>query len=71
MRLNYQSPEPSMYLSNGSTFWVYEPEAKQVFRSDLKSSQLPAAVAFLMGKGKLTDEFEASRAENLPYGGAQ
>jgi outer membrane lipoprotein carrier protein len=69
MRFSYQSPSASMYLSSGSTFWMYEPEAKQAFRQDLKSSQLPAAVAFLMGKGKLTDEFEATVAEKLPYGG--
>jgi outer membrane lipoprotein carrier protein len=69
MRFSYSSPTPSMYLSNGTTFWVYEPEAKQAFRQDLKTSQLPAAVAFLMGKGKLTDEFETQAAEKLPYGG--
>lgn len=69
MRFSYATPTRSMYLSNGSTFWVYEPEAKQAFRQDLKTSQLPAAVAFLMGKGKLTDEFEATLAGKLPYGG--
>jgi outer membrane lipoprotein carrier protein len=68
MRFSYQSPTPSMYLSNGTTFWQYEPEAKQAFKQDLKTSQLPAAVAFLMGKGKLTDEFEVAAAEKLPYG---
>jgi outer membrane lipoprotein carrier protein len=70
MRFSYQTPTPSMYLSNGTTFWQYEPEAKQAFKQDLKTSQLPAAVAFLMGKGKLTDEFEVQPAEKLPYGAA-
>jgi outer membrane lipoprotein carrier protein len=68
MRFSYQTPTPSMYLSNGTTFWQYEPEAKQAFKQDLKTSQLPAAVAFLMGKGKLTDEFEVQLADKLPYG---
>jgi outer membrane lipoprotein carrier protein len=68
MRWNYQSPEPSLWLASGTTFWMYEPEAKQAFKQDLKASQLPAAVAFLMGKGKLTDEFEVSLAKELPYG---
>jgi outer membrane lipoprotein carrier protein len=68
MRWNYLSPEPSMWLASGSTFWMYEPEAKQAFKQDLKASQLPAAVAFLMGKGKLSDEFEATTAKELPYG---
>jgi outer membrane lipoprotein carrier protein len=68
MRFSYQTPTPSMYLSNGTTFWQYEPEAKQAFKQDLKTSQLPAAVAFLMGKGKLTDEFDVQVADKLPYG---
>lgn len=68
MRWNYEKPEKHMYLAAGSTFWVYEPEAKQAFRQDLKSSQLPVAVSFLMGKGKLQDEFEVTLAKELPHG---
>jgi outer membrane lipoprotein carrier protein len=70
MRWNYEKPERHMYLASGSTFWVYEPEAKQAFRQDLKSSQLPVAVSFLMGKGKLQDEFDVTLAKELPYGDA-
>jgi outer membrane lipoprotein carrier protein len=68
MRWNYEAPEPQMYLASEGTLWVYEPEAKQAFRQDLKTSQLPAAVSFLMGKGKLSDEFDISLAKELPYG---
>ncbi|HEY0713516.1 MAG TPA: outer membrane lipoprotein carrier protein LolA [Polyangia bacterium] len=70
MRWNYQTPEPSLWLANNATMWMYEPEAKQAFKQDLKTSQLPAAVAFLTGKGKLTDEFEVAIAKELPYGTA-
>ena len=55
MRWNYQKPDPKMYLADGDTLWLYEPEDKQAFKQDLKASQLPAALAFLTGKGKLTD----------------
>ena len=68
MRWNYEKPEPSLWLATGSVFVMYEPEAKQAFKQDLKASQLPAAVAFLMGKGKLSDEFDVSVAKELPYG---
>jgi outer membrane lipoprotein carrier protein len=71
MRWNYEKPEPSLWLATGSTFWMYEPEAKQAFKQDLKASQLPAAVAFLTGKGKLTDEFDVTVAKELPYGTAE
>ena len=71
MRWNYAAPEPQMYLASEGTLWVFEPEAKQAYRQDLKGSQLPAAVSFLMGKGKLSDEFEISVAKELPYGDPQ
>jgi outer membrane lipoprotein carrier protein len=71
MRWNYAGPEPQMYLASEGTLWVYEPEAKQAYRQDLKASQLPAAVSFLMGKGKLSDEFDISVAKELPYGDPQ
>jgi outer membrane lipoprotein carrier protein len=71
MRWDYAAPEPQMYLASEGTLWVYEPEARQAYRQDLKASQLPAAVSFLMGKGKLSDEFDISVAKELPYGDAQ
>jgi outer membrane lipoprotein carrier protein len=71
MRWNYAAPEPQMYLASEGNLWVYEPEAKQAFRQNLKESQLPAAVSFLMGQGKLSDEFDISLAKELPYGDAQ
>jgi outer membrane lipoprotein carrier protein len=68
MRWNYETPTPQMYLANGQTFWLYEPEEKQAYKQDLKSSQLPAAVSFLMGRGKLGDEFDISFAKEVPGG---
>ena len=62
MRWDYEKPEPRMFLSNGRVLWLFEPEEKQAFKQDLKASQLPAALAFLMGKGKITDEFEVAFA---------
>ncbi|HVZ74154.1 MAG TPA: outer membrane lipoprotein carrier protein LolA [Polyangia bacterium] len=58
MRWNYTQPEPKMYLADGNVLWLYEPEDKQAFKQDLKSSQLPAALAFLTGQGKLAAEFD-------------
>jgi outer membrane lipoprotein carrier protein len=60
MRWNYETPDPKMYLSDGTQLWLYEPEDKQAFKQDLKSSQLPAALAFLTGTGKLAEQFEIS-----------
>jgi outer membrane lipoprotein carrier protein len=69
MRWNYEKPDPKMYLADGNTLWLYEPEDKQAFKQDLKSSQLPAALAFLAGQGKLTAEFDIALADpKTPYG---
>jgi outer membrane lipoprotein carrier protein len=70
MRWDYEKPEPRMFLSNGQVLWLYEASEKQAFKQDLKSSQLPAALAFLMGKGKLMDEFEVSFAKDAKQGRA-
>ncbi len=68
MRWDYLQPEPRMFLSTGQFLWLYEPAEKQAFKQDLKSSQLPAALAFLMGRGKITDEFEVTASSDTRYG---
>jgi outer membrane lipoprotein carrier protein len=70
MRWDYDEPEKTMFLSTGQVLWMYDPEDKQAVKQDLKQSQLPAALSFLLGKGKLADEFEISLAGNVPYGSA-
>ena len=41
MRWNYAAPEPQMYLASEGTLWVYEPEAKQAYRQDLRRHSFP------------------------------
>jgi outer membrane lipoprotein carrier protein len=71
MRWNYQTPDVKMYLADGTRLWLYEPEDHQAFKQDLKSSQLPAALAFLTGKGKLADEFEIAFSKATGVGTAR
>jgi outer membrane lipoprotein carrier protein len=68
MRWDYTKPEPRMFLSTGQFLWLYESAEKQAFKQDLKTSQLPAALAFLMGKGRITDEFEVTASTDARYG---
>jgi outer membrane lipoprotein carrier protein len=73
MRWNYAQPEAKMYLADGATLWLYEPEDAQAFKQDLKSSQLPSSLAFLTGQGKLAAEFDitfapAGTSTKMPYG---
>ena len=60
MRWEYQKPERKLMVADGSTLWVYEPEDEQAFRQALKTSSLPSSVTFLLGTGKLSDEFDIS-----------
>jgi outer membrane lipoprotein carrier protein len=71
MRWNYQTPDVKMYLADGAVLWLYEPEDKQAFKQELKSSQLPAALAFLTGKGKLGEQFEIALSTAAGVGTAR
>jgi len=58
MRWSYQSPEPSLVVSDGATLWIYDPKAREVQKLPLVAGYLSAAgVQFLLGEGKLQDEF--------------
>jgi outer membrane lipoprotein carrier protein len=60
MRWDYVKPEKKLMVADGQTLWLYEPEDEQAFKQDLRSSTLPAQVSFLVGEGKLADEFDAT-----------
>src|SRR3954467_1105837 len=32
MRWNYEKPDPKLYVADGGTLWLYEPEDKQAFK---------------------------------------
>jgi outer membrane lipoprotein carrier protein len=68
MLWNYDKPDPQMFISDGKVLWLYEPNDKQAFKQDLKQSQLPEALSFLLGKGKLADAFEITAANDIKYG---
>jgi outer membrane lipoprotein carrier protein len=70
MRWDYEKPDKSTYVTDGGVLWLYEPDDKQAFKQELKASQLPAALAFLTGRGKLANEFEIAFAEKPGYGTA-
>ena len=68
MRWDYEKPEKSSYVTDGGVLWLYEPDDKQAFKQKLESSQLPAALSFLTGKGKLATEFDIVFAGKSSHG---
>lgn len=68
MRWDYEKPEKKLFVADGTTLWVYEPEDEQAFKQSLSSSQLPTQVSFLFGRGKLLDEFDVSYLDSAKAG---
>ena len=57
MRWDYETPTQRIFVADGKTLWVYEPEEAQVFKRDLSSAQLPIALRFMQGEAQLDQEF--------------
>lgn len=57
MRWNYSAPNADVIVTNGTTLWAYQADERQAVQQTLQQSQLPTAIAFLAGTGRLTDSF--------------
>jgi outer membrane lipoprotein carrier protein len=64
MRWAYETPEPSLVVTDGETLWIYDPAAKEVQRMTVTGAFLSgAAIQFLLGQGDLQREFEISSSD--------
>jgi outer membrane lipoprotein carrier protein len=54
----YDAPRGNRVVSDGKTVKVYERDARQLYESQVDRSQYPAALAFLLGKGRLVRDFK-------------
>lgn len=58
MRWDYAIPKGKLLVSDGDTISLYDPQDRQVMvNKQPKDQNLPAAISFLSGKGKLKDSF--------------
>ncbi len=57
MRFDYAAPQGNLVVSDGSTLWLYEAAAHQAVQTNLQQSQLPSALSFLTGTGRLANDF--------------
>lgn len=59
MRWSYEAPEPSLVVSDGRTVWIHDPVAEEAQELPLGPEFLSgAAIQFLLGDGRLAEEFE-------------
>lgn len=69
MRWDYVKPHEKLFLLDGKALWIWDPSDKAVMvNREFSSDQLSAAVTFLWGQGKLSDEFEIQRVDKPAYG---
>jgi outer membrane lipoprotein carrier protein len=59
MRWEYSRPEKKLFVYDGATLWIYEPEVPQVFKGTANAERLRKALAFLNGEGKIKDAYRA------------
>jgi outer membrane lipoprotein carrier protein len=57
MRWEYERPEQRLLVTNGSILWAYTPTDRQVIVQDLKTAVSSIPFDFLVGAGRLTDQF--------------
>lgn len=57
MRWNYALPSGDLIVSDGTTVWAYQSDDRQAVQQNLAQSQLPTALTFLAGTGRITDQF--------------
>jgi outer membrane lipoprotein carrier protein len=63
MRWSYETPEPSLVLSDGTTLWIYDPAAREAQKLAVGENFMSgAAFQFLLGSGRIADTF-AVRAD--------
>ncbi|MBN2341264.1 MAG: outer membrane lipoprotein chaperone LolA [Deltaproteobacteria bacterium] len=63
MRWEYKRPEKKLFIYDGMTLWVYEPEVPQIFKGTGGTERLRKALAFLTGEGKIKNFYKASKAD--------
>jgi len=61
MRWTYESPEPSIVVSDGKTLWIYDPQAREVQKLPMAQGLAEmAGVRFLLGDRDILQDFRAS-----------
>lgn len=61
LRWDYEKPAPKTFVLAGDKIFAYDPEAMTLTRSSIDTSQLSASVTFLLGKGRLAEEFAIAK----------
>ena len=61
MRWEYTTSPKNLWVSDGKTLWLYQPEENQVIVEKVDPETGRVFLAFVMGEGDLTEEFDIHR----------
>ena len=69
MRWDYSDPEKKVFVSDGTTLYLWIPADNQVTKSAVpKQDEATTALLFLVGKGNITRDFKISFTPSAPAG---
>ena len=63
MYWEYQQPTPKLFIADGKKSYFYLPQDKQVIVSDLDLDNASTPLLFLVGKGKIQEDFQVELEE--------
>ena len=63
MYWEYQQPTPKFFIADGKKSYFYLPQDKQVIVSDLDLENASTPLLFLVGKGKIQEDFQVELEE--------
>jgi len=63
MRWEYEKPSRKVFVLAAEKAYAYDPEALTLTITNVKTNELSASVTFLMGVGRLENEFSIARAD--------
>jgi outer membrane lipoprotein carrier protein len=67
-RWEYSRPEHKLFVWDGKTLWIHEPEVPQVFTGTADAERLRRGLAFLTGEGRLLEDYQAKKLDAGKYG---
>jgi outer membrane lipoprotein carrier protein len=67
MRWEYTRPEQKLFVYDGATLWIYEPEVPQAFKAAANADRLRKALAFLSGEGKIKESYKVEKLDSSRF----
>ncbi len=60
MRWEYEKPEPKLFVFDGASLWMFEPQVPQIVVTQGQNDRFRRSLAFLIGESNLDEEYHVS-----------